>query len=83
MASARILPTEDKGISGDMRRVRPLSKGGYEGVYKISERDVETVSSVCGVSDEIAIVALHFARGNIGVAVDFARNDVHLLSKNT
>lgn len=83
MASARILPTGDKGISGDVRRVRPSSKGGDEGVYKISERDVETVSSACGVSDEIAMVALQFARGNIGVAIDFARNDVHLLSKNT
>lgn len=63
--------------------MRPSSKGGDEGVYKISERDIETVSSVCEVSDAIAMAALQLARGNIGMAVDFARNDVHLLSKNT
>ncbi len=83
MAGARIWPTGDTGISGEARRVRPSSKGGDEGVYKISERDIETVSSVCEISDAIAMVAPRFARGNIGMAVNFARNDVYLWDKNT
>lgn len=49
----------------------------------MSEREVRTVASICGVSGETAMVALQFARGNIGVAIDFARNNVHLLGKNT
>lgn len=50
---------------------------------RVNERDIETVASVCGVSGETAMVALQFARGNLGVEIDYAKNNIHLLGKNT
>lgn len=50
-------------------------------MYKLEENDIKTVSYICGLQKELAMIALQFARGNVGVAISYAKNDVHLLSK--
>lgn len=50
-------------------------------MYKTSNQDIRAVSAICGVLAETAMIALQYARGHIGVAVDYARNNIYLLGK--
>lgn len=52
-------------------------------MYKISDQDIRAVSAICSVPAETAMIALQYARGHIGMAVDYARNNIYLLGKMT
>lgn len=52
-------------------------------MYKISDQDISVVSAICNVPVKTAMIALQYARGHIGVAVDYARNNIYLLGKIT
>lgn len=54
-----------------------------EHMCKISDQDISAVSAICNGPVETAMIALQYARGNIGVAVDYARTNVYLLGKIT
>lgn len=38
-------------------------------MYKLEEKEIQAVSTICNVSKDVAIVALQYARGNVGVAI--------------
>lgn len=50
-------------------------------MYKIAEKDIETVSTICGVPKETAIVALQYSRGNIGVAIMEVKYNRHFIER--
>ena len=52
-------------------------------MYKISDQDIRAASVICSVPAETAMIELQYARGHIGVAVDYARNNIYLLDKTT
>lgn len=52
-------------------------------MYKISDQDIRAVLAICSAPAETAMIALPYARGHIGVAVDYARNNIYLLDKTT
>lgn len=50
-------------------------------MYKIEQKDIETISAECNVSDEIAMIALQYARGNIGVAIMDVKFNRHFIER--
>lgn len=51
-------------------------------MYRLEEKDIETVSTICNVPNEVAIVALQYARWNIGVAINELKFNNHFIEKS-
>lgn len=50
-------------------------------MYKIDENDIKTVSDICGVPNDVAIVALQYARGNVSVAIMELKFNRHFVER--
>lgn len=50
-------------------------------MYKLEEKDIEAVSTICNVHKDVAIVALQYARGNIGVAIMECKFNRHFIER--
>lgn len=65
------------------RDIGEVVRRARSNMYKISDQDICAVSDICNVPAETAMIALQYTRGHIGMAVDYARNNIHLLGKMT
>lgn len=52
-------------------------------MYKIEEKEIETVSTICNVPKETATVALQYARGNVCVAIMELKFNRHFIERMT
>lgn len=52
-------------------------------MYKIDEDEIKTVSTICNVPQQTAIVALQYARGNVGVAIMELKFNRHFIERMT